>query len=78
MKSGNAAPGSGIEGDKWSQTMDEKQRKGAKSKRKLAPRDPSWRFRRALGQKVEENPKAYRRRAERRVARKIDPEPEHD
>ena len=27
------------------------------------PRDPSWKMRRALGQKVEPDPKAYNRRA---------------
>lgn len=77
MKSGNAALRSGIESDKRSQTMAEKRRKGSKRKQNSAPRDPSWRFRRALGQKVEENPKAYRRRTERRAARNVDLEAEN-
>jgi hypothetical protein len=58
--------------------MAEKRRKGAKTKRMAKPRDPAWRLRRALGHKAEESPKAYRRTAERRAARGLDPETADD
>ena len=42
------------------------------------PRDPTWRMRRALGQKRKESAKVYRRHASRRTERAAGAEEEHD
>ncbi len=58
--------------------MAQKRRKGRKTTRVSRPRDPAWRFRHALGHKVAENPKAYRKTAERRAARNVEAESDDD
>ena len=42
------------------------------------PRDPTWRMRRALGQKRKESAKVYRRQAARRTERAARTGEEHD
>ena len=42
--------------------MSTRSSKSSKKRKVIKQRDPSWRMRRALGHKVEANPKAYTRK----------------
>lgn len=53
-----------------------KRHKTAKPRKTAGTRNPFWRLRRVLGERREESRKAYRRAAERRAARQVEPSDE--